>query len=95
MVPPIQWTYLLPFAEWLEGRALRLADTVSAALGALRARRRCAGARAAYEALDEAALRDLGLHRSELDSCWSEAHGRAALTRRRIRRRAARAGERA
>ena len=95
MTPPIQWTYLMPFAEWLEGRAQRLAAAIAAALGTLRARRRRAGARAACEALDDAALRDLGLHRSELDSCWAEARGCAAPTRLRIRRRVAHVGGRA
>ena len=89
MTPPIQWTYLMPFAEWLEGQAQRLASAVAAALRRQRALRRRASARAACDALDEAALRDLGLHRSELDSCCAEAHGHAAPTRRRIRRRVA------
>jgi hypothetical protein len=35
--------------------------------------------------LDAHALRDLGLHRSELASCWAEAHRQAPLTRRRVR----------
>ena len=35
--------------------------------------------------LDAHALRDLGLHRSELGSCWAEAHWQAPLTRRRVR----------
>jgi uncharacterized protein YjiS (DUF1127 family) len=92
MTPPIQWTYLMPFAQWLERQAQRLAAAVAVALHTLRARRRRALARAACDALDDAALRDLGLHRSEFDSCWAEAHGHAAATRRRIRRRAAQVG---
>jgi uncharacterized protein YjiS (DUF1127 family) len=89
MIPPIQWTYLMPFAKWLERRMLRLAAVLVAALVKWRARRGRARARAACEALDDAALHDLGLHRSELESCWAEADGRAARTRRRIRRRVA------
>lgn len=38
-----------------------------------------------FASLDTHALRDLGLHRSELGSCWAEAHRQAPLTRRRVR----------
>lgn len=46
--------------------------------------RRRAVARGEFLALDDAALRDLGVARGEFDSCWMESRGQAAATRRRI-----------
>jgi uncharacterized protein YjiS (DUF1127 family) len=46
--------------------------------------RRCAAARREFQALDNAALRDLGMARSEFGSFWAEAHGSAEHTRRRV-----------
>ena len=43
--------------------------------------------RAEFQQLDAAALRDLGLDRSEYDSCHREAEGEAPRTRRRLARR--------
>lgn len=45
---------------------------------------RTARARAAFMALDERTLRDLGLVRSELSSVWAEAEGTAEATRQRL-----------
>jgi uncharacterized protein YjiS (DUF1127 family) len=38
-----------------------------------------------FASLDAHALRDMGLHRSELGSYWAEAQRQAPLTRRRVR----------
>lgn len=45
--------------------------------------RRAARRRALYD-IDDVALRDLGLRRSELDSCWAESEGLAPTTRLRL-----------
>ncbi|WP_280154391.1 hypothetical protein [Piscinibacter sp. XHJ-5] len=50
---------------------------------ALRSLRRQAADRRRFQRLDAATLRDLGMCRSEFDSFWLEAHGRAMPTRRR------------
>lgn len=46
--------------------------------------RRAARARAELALLDERSLHDLGLTRSEIESCLAESAGAAARTRRRI-----------
>jgi uncharacterized protein YjiS (DUF1127 family) len=63
----------------LLARALRRAG---AALRLVRRRRRQVAARRQLESLDAAALRDLGLDRSEIGSAIAELQGRAARTRR-------------
>ena len=47
---------------------------------------RYAAARRAFEQLDDRAVRDLGMRRSEFDSFWAEAHGYADCTRLRVQR---------
>jgi uncharacterized protein YjiS (DUF1127 family) len=68
--------------------ARRLADRLAAhwreLLHRIAEHRRRAAARGEFLALDDAALRDLGVARGEFDSCWTESRGGSAVTRRRI-----------
>jgi uncharacterized protein YjiS (DUF1127 family) len=48
------------------------------------ARHRLARMEAAVASLDDATLRDLGLHRAEITSFWAECEGLAAPTRQRL-----------
>jgi uncharacterized protein YjiS (DUF1127 family) len=61
---------LAGWARWLH-RVLR----------SWRAARREAAERRAFDALDDAAVRDLGMSRSEYDSFWTELRGLAPRTR--------------
>ena len=65
-----------------------LVACLRAAPGALLARLAAASRRAEHrremQSLSDADLRDLGLHRSEIDSCWAESEGIAPATRRRL-----------
>lgn len=45
---------------------------------------RHAAARREFQRLDDAALRDLGISRSEFDSYWAESLGQAERSRRRV-----------
>jgi uncharacterized protein YjiS (DUF1127 family) len=47
-------------------------------------RRRLARMQAALAELDDATLRDLGVHRTEITSFWAECEGLAAPTRQRL-----------
>ena len=47
---------------------------------------RHAAARREFHRLDDNALRDLGISRSEFDSYWAESHGLAERSRRRVMR---------
>jgi uncharacterized protein YjiS (DUF1127 family) len=47
-------------------------------------RRRLARMEAAIAGLDDATLRDLGVHRTEIASFWAEGEGLAAPTRQRL-----------
>ncbi|MCM2336784.1 MAG: hypothetical protein NDI66_08390 [Pseudomonas sp.] len=55
-----------------------------ALLGRLADAWRHAAAHREFNRLDAAALRDLGLTRSEFDSYWAETHGQAEPTRLRV-----------
>ena len=68
----------------LVARMGRLVQALRATAQAIGAWRRRAAARRQLEALDERSLRDLGLCRSELDSCWAEARGDVERTRLRV-----------
>ena len=50
----------------------------------LAAASRRAARRRAMQAMSDATLRDLGLHRSEVDSCWAESEGVAPVSRLRL-----------
>lgn len=63
--------------QWL-AEALREANRRRRVRKAIRARRRM------LDELDERTLKDIGLHRGELDSISAELEGRAAPTRRRV-----------
>lgn len=65
----------------LAARLLALAAAVQAGLCAVAGR---AARRNELHELSDATLRDLGLTRSELDSCWAESEGMAEATRRRL-----------
>lgn len=63
--------------EWI-AETLREANRRRRVRQAIRARRRM------LDELDERTLKDIGLHRGELDSISAELEGRAAPTRRRV-----------
>jgi uncharacterized protein YjiS (DUF1127 family) len=69
-------------------RLLRLAaalrDALHAIIQRVAARRRHAAARREFQRLDDNALRDLGISRSEFDSYWAESLGQAERSRRRV-----------
>lgn len=65
-------------------RRLRWAETWAALRHDIVGAWRYALARDAPEPTDDATLRDLGLHRSELGSYHAELDGRAPMTRRRV-----------
>jgi uncharacterized protein YjiS (DUF1127 family) len=62
-----------------------LCDTLAALRSRIRLWRTRVQATRAFNALDAATLRDLGMSRGEVGSYWAEQHGQAAPTRRRIR----------
>jgi uncharacterized protein YjiS (DUF1127 family) len=68
--------------------AWRFIDGLRGALRALLAELagawRYSVARREFAQLDEAALRDIGMSRSEFDSYWAETHGQAEPTRVRV-----------
>ena len=70
--------------------ARRLAAILHAAFRAMLNRAagawRHAAARREFQRLDDNALRDLGISRSEFDSYWAESHGLAEQSRRRVMR---------
>lgn len=74
-------------APWTQTMKM-LAAHVRALCGGVLAYFAAASRRAAHrrelEALSDAELHDLGLHRSEIDSCWAESAGMAQATRRRL-----------
>ena len=55
-----------------------------AIVASLAAARRRAAHRREMHAMSDATLRDLGLQRSEIDSCWAESEGLAQPTRLRL-----------
>jgi uncharacterized protein YjiS (DUF1127 family) len=57
---------------------------IAAAVQAWRAWRKLQRERREFERLDERTLRDLGVSRSEFESCRDESRGRVELTRTRI-----------
>ncbi|CAA9429915.1 MAG: hypothetical protein AVDCRST_MAG51-2579 [uncultured Ramlibacter sp.] len=70
-----------PLHRWLDA----LAAAVRRARRSLAAARHLADSRRRFDALDDAALRDLGMARSEFDSYWVEATGAVPRTRLRTR----------
>ena len=70
----------------VSGGLRRLVSTLSVLELALRERRRKAIARREFHRLDDRALKDLGICRSEFDSCWAES-GEHEQTRLRLARR--------
>jgi uncharacterized protein YjiS (DUF1127 family) len=71
-------------AQWpqaLKTLAASLAAVPGTVLAYLNAAARRAAHRREMRALSDAELHDLGLHRSEIDSCWAESEGLAEPTR--------------
>jgi len=65
---------------------LTLRSRLGMLAGVLRLRWQYALAREAFARLDAAAIRDLGMSRSEFDSYWVETHGLTEWTRMRVQR---------
>jgi uncharacterized protein YjiS (DUF1127 family) len=65
----------------LKGLAAHLCAMSGALLAYLDAASRRSAHRREMRALSDAELHDLGLHRSEIDSCWAESEGLAMPTR--------------
>jgi uncharacterized protein YjiS (DUF1127 family) len=61
-----------------------LTSAPGAVFAYLTAASRRAARRRELHQLSEEALRDIGLHRSEIDSCWAESEGLAQATRLRL-----------
>ena len=68
----------------LKTLAAHLRAMAGVVLAYLDAASRRAAHRREMRALSDAELHDLGLHRSEIDSCWAESEGLAQPTRLRL-----------
>lgn len=75
---PVRNEHWLQALKTLAAHLCAMADAVLAHFDA--ASRRAAHRRE-MRALSDAELHDLGLHRSEIDSCWAESEGLAEPTR--------------
>jgi uncharacterized protein YjiS (DUF1127 family) len=64
--------------------AVHLTSVPGAVFAYLAAASRRAARRRAMHQLSAATLRDIGLHQSEIDSCWAESEGLAPVTRMRV-----------
>jgi uncharacterized protein YjiS (DUF1127 family) len=64
--------------------AVHLTSVPGAVVAYLAAASRRAARRRAMHELSAATLRDIGLHPSEIDSCWAESEGLAQATRLRL-----------
>jgi uncharacterized protein YjiS (DUF1127 family) len=78
------YTHDGPWARAMRTLVARLRAAPGAVLARLAAASRRAAHRREMQSLSDADLRDLGLHRSEIDSCWAESEGIAPATRRRL-----------
>jgi hypothetical protein len=70
-----------PWPQALKALAAHLCNMAGAVLAHLDIASRRAAHRREMRALSDAELHDLGLHRSEIDSCWAESEGIAEPTR--------------
>ena len=78
------YTHDGPWTRAIRTLLARLRATSGTVLARLAAASRRAEHRREMQSLSDADLRDLGLHRSEIDSCWAESEGIAQATRRRL-----------
>ena len=72
---------------WMHTLGVVMAHLKAVPLGVvahLAAASRRAARRRAMHQMSDATLRDLGLHRSEIDSCWAESEGQTQATRLRL-----------
>ena len=75
------------FGDQTRGALESAVSRIQALLDHWRVRARCAAARSELRQLDARCLRDIGIDRSEFESCFAESFRIADLTRRRIARR--------